>query len=221
MKKFFSLFLVFTTFLLPASFASAHQREVLQIGDKQYLFVIGSLNEPVVVDDKTGVDLRVKLADPVKPSDSASPNAKPVTGLNETLKIELQAGGKKKTLNLEPAYNDPGAYRAAFYPTVATTYAYRVFGTLNNTQVDLLFSCNPAGHPVAPEDAMQTVVSTGVTRTFKAGAFGCPSAKEGFGFPEPSKELATVGDTNMKALWALSTAALVVALGALVKVKKS
>ncbi|HEU5120861.1 MAG TPA: hypothetical protein VFT71_07715, partial [Candidatus Nitrosocosmicus sp.] len=36
----------------------AHQRALFNINGQDYLFVIGSLNEPVSVDDKTGVELR-------------------------------------------------------------------------------------------------------------------------------------------------------------------
>ena len=36
--------------------ALAHQRGLFTIGGKKYLFVVGSMNEPVYVDDKSGVD---------------------------------------------------------------------------------------------------------------------------------------------------------------------
>lgn len=167
----------------------AHERQVFEIGDKTYLFVIGSLNEPVFVDDKTGVDLRVKLADPANPGDSSSPNAEPVAGLETSLKVELIAGDKKKTMALAPAYKDPGAYKAEFYPTLATTFTYRVFGMINEVSVDLMFSCNPTGHPATADDTSRVEVSEGVTRILKAGSFGCPKPKAEYGFPEPSASL--------------------------------
>ena len=36
--------------------ALAHQRGLFTIGGKKYLLVVGSMNEPVYVDDKSGVD---------------------------------------------------------------------------------------------------------------------------------------------------------------------
>jgi hypothetical protein len=44
--------------------AFAHERQLYTIGGQDYLIVIGSLNEPIIVDDKSGVDLRVLTADP-------------------------------------------------------------------------------------------------------------------------------------------------------------
>lgn len=176
--------------------ASAHEHQVFEIGGKIYEFTIGSLNEPVTVDDKTGVEVRVKLMGEVEAGEHHDEGAAheeaagtPVTGLEQTLKVQLQAGGKTKTLDLAPAYNDPGAYRAPFFPTVQTTYTYRLVGTVNNTPVDLSFACNPAGHPRAADDVSRVSLSDGVTRTLKQGAFGCPAAKADMGFPEQSSTM--------------------------------
>lgn len=35
----------------------AHQRQLFTIGDKDYLFVVGSIGEPLYVDQKSGVEL--------------------------------------------------------------------------------------------------------------------------------------------------------------------
>jgi hypothetical protein len=35
----------------------AHQRQLFTIGDKDYLFVVGSIGEPLYVDQKSGVKL--------------------------------------------------------------------------------------------------------------------------------------------------------------------
>jgi hypothetical protein len=37
--------------------AFAHQRQLFTIGDKDYLFVVGSIGEPLYVDQKSGVEL--------------------------------------------------------------------------------------------------------------------------------------------------------------------
>ena len=67
--------------------ASAHENHTYRIGDKVYQINIGSLNEPVVVDDKTGLDLRVEHPAVGKGEPT------PVTGLDQTLKVEIPAGG--------------------------------------------------------------------------------------------------------------------------------
>src|SRR4030095_12528385 len=130
--------------------AGAHENHTNRIGDKTYQFTVGSLNEPVAVDDKTGLDLRVSAI--------AKPGAEgtPVTGLDQTLKVELAAGGKKKVYNIQPAFGQVGAYRTAFYPTVQTTLSYKIFGTVDNIPIDVTFTCNPAGHPRSPRSEEHT-----------------------------------------------------------------
>ena len=40
---------------------------------------------------------------------------------------------------------EPGHYEAAFYPTVQTTYNYRIFGNVSGLPLDLTFTCAPGG----------------------------------------------------------------------------
>ena len=61
-KYTFSIIIIVTatTFVSVLAFyqnAYAHQRQLFTIGNDDYLFVVGSLNEPIFVDDKTGVDM--------------------------------------------------------------------------------------------------------------------------------------------------------------------
>ena len=186
MVKKICIGIIATAFIAAPMSALAHERKVFNIGGTDYLFVVGSLAEPVVVDDKTGLDLRIKIADPKAIGDSNAPGAKPVEGLEKTLKVELIAADKKKILDITPAYKDPGAYKNTFFPTVATTLTYRVFGTINEKPVDLSFTCSPAGHVAGPDETAEVPVSEGVVRKLKAGKFGCPIAKEELGFPEPT-----------------------------------
>lgn len=186
MKRIIAAVLTVVAFIGAPLVAGAHERQVFNIGGTDYIFVVGSLGEPIVVDDKTGIELRVKKADPKAPTDANATGAIPVVDLEKTLKVELIAGDKKTTLDISPAYKDPGAYKNTFFPTIATTYTYRFFGTINDTPVDLSFACNPAGHVAAPEETTEVSVTEGVVRKFKAGQFGCPLAKEELGFPEPT-----------------------------------
>lgn len=206
MKKIvFALFLVMA--LLAAGSVSAHETRVYRIGDQQFQLVVGSLNEPVAVDDKTGVSLSVMRV-----------GAGAVEGLDQTLKVEVSAGDQKKVLDLAPVHGEAGAYKADFIPTVQTTYTYRFFGEVNNTPVDLPFFCNPAGHPASPEDTNSVALSDGVTQTLKRGAFGCPVARADLGFPEEASTYVDVRNdigssktTGMAAL-GLSAVALVLAI---------
>lgn len=219
MKQFAGITLIAAFALMPG-IARAHETQVFEIGGKMYQFVVGSLNEPLVVDDKSGVELQVKdlgahVEGMVHDDGHDHGGGAAVTGLEEALQVELIAGDAKKTLDFAPIYGAPGAYKAPFYPTVATTLSYRVFGTLNDTPVDLTFTCSPAGHVVAKEDATEVEISEGVTRHKKSGAFGCPVEKEGMGFPEPSADIQTLksagGSAGTVAL-ALSVAALIAAI---------
>src|SRR4029078_11637615 len=100
----------------------AHQRALFNIDGKDYLFVIGSLNEPISVDDKTGVDFRAIWPNATNPTDSRANGTQPITGLEDMLKVEILAGDKNLTSNLEPAFGKLGSYESEpYYPTVATT----------------------------------------------------------------------------------------------------
>lgn len=183
-----------TLVMLPLA-ASAHEHQTFTIGDKIYEFGIGSLNEPVAVDDKSGVELSVTLTEPeggTDHDDAVEHEGTPVTGLEQTLKVEVIAGDKKKTLDLSPVYGEAGSYKAVFIPTVQTTFTYRVFGTINNTAVNLSFACNPAGHAKAADWTGSEKISDGVTKIATKGAFGCPGAKEDLGFPEPSSTIVSL-----------------------------
>jgi hypothetical protein len=165
--------------------AFAHQRELYTIGGQDFLIVIGSLNEPIFVDDKSGVDLRVLRADPSNPMNSSAAGASPMEGLEQTIQVEIAAGNKTKVLQLEPAFGEPGAYEAAFYPTVPTTFTYRLFGAINNTPVNLSFACTPVGEAGATANNSTVQVSEGVVRKGVEGGFGCPAPISDAGFPEP------------------------------------
>ncbi|MDR4490471.1 MAG: hypothetical protein R2685_06160 [Candidatus Nitrosocosmicus sp.] len=162
----------------------AHQKALYNIGGKDYLFVIGSLNEPAQVDDKTGVDFRAMYPDPSNPTDSRANGTQPVTGLENSLKVEISAGNKNMTSDLEPAFGELGSYESEpFYPTIPTTYNYRIFGDINGTNFDVTFSCSTGGEAGSVSDNSTVQISQGVERKAIAGGFGCPEDR--IGFPEP------------------------------------
>lgn len=85
---------------------------------------------------------------------------------------------------MEPAYGEVGLYQShTFYPTIATTYDYRVFGDINGTNFDVTFTCNPAGGEAAQPDNSTVQISENVVRKALNGGYGGPG--ERVGFPEP------------------------------------
>lgn len=209
--NFLSLFAVLALCAALPLAASAHERRVYQIGGKDYTFVVGFLNEPVSVDDKAGVDLSVMLGNgaPTMSQDGGmdGPPAatKPMEGLDKTLKVEISAGSEKKVFDFAPAYGALGHYRAIFYPSIATAYTFRIFGKIDNTQIDLLFSCNVSGQAPASDSAM-VQVSEGVMQKSKSGAFGCPAPKIDEIFPAQKVTLAGLDQQTQELATATATA---------------
>jgi hypothetical protein len=62
-----ALVMLLTFLMYSKPLASAHQKQLYTIGKNQYLFVAGFLNEPVYVDDKSGVDFYAYTPDPKDP----------------------------------------------------------------------------------------------------------------------------------------------------------
>lgn len=77
--------------------AFAHQRQLFTIGDKDYLFVVGSIGEPLYVDQKSGVELFAYWPDPSDPVNSQANGTKPIEGLESMLKVDVSAGDKNRT----------------------------------------------------------------------------------------------------------------------------
>jgi len=191
--------------------AFAHQRQLFTIGDKDYLFVVGSLGEPLYIDQKSGVDFSAFWPDPSDPVNSRANGSKPIEGLENMLKVEVVAGDKNKTFDFEPAFMNPGHYEAPFFPTVETTYNYTLFGVINGTNFKATWTCSPAGWTCSPAEREGTLISNNstveispnVTRKSMMGSFGCPQPLSEAGFPEPMmsnqeivKKLAEIGNVT-------------------------
>jgi hypothetical protein len=163
---------------------SAHESRLYSIGNKDYWITIGSIDEPVFVDDKSGAEAFISTADPTNPLDSDANGTKMMEGLEKTLKFEISAGDKKKVFEMEPAWNDPGHYEAVFYPTIETTYTYRLFGTINNVTVSFDFQCQNAEGEGQQENSTKQI-SEGVTQKAQRGGFSCIDSRSDVAFPEP------------------------------------
>jgi hypothetical protein len=63
-----------------------------------------------------------------------------VAGLEDILQIEVIFGPESRILNLRAVRGEPGHYVADLIPTRAGDYSFRVFGTIEGTEVDETFS---------------------------------------------------------------------------------
>ena len=126
-----------------ASPALAHERRT--VGD--YQFVVGFLNEPSLVDQPNSLFLRITLATEATPATEEEEEAggTPIEGAEETLNAEVIVGGGAitKTLELEPAFGEPGVYEGRFIPTAVGDYTFRIFGEINGDAIDESFSSGP------------------------------------------------------------------------------
>ena len=99
--------------------------------------------------------------------------------------MEVSAGYQKKILDFEPDEDDPSHYVATFFPTVQTTYNYRVFGNISNTPVSLMWSCSPLSVGEDTVVSNSTLkLSDNVIRKAVVGGFGCPEPRSDKSFPE-------------------------------------
>ena len=176
--------------------ASAHERQAFEINGEQYLFIVGSLGEPVVVDDKTGTDLRVFKADPNDVGNSSAEGAEPVEGLEESLKVIMSADGQSREMDLATVYGQVGAYKTLFFPTKSTQLTYTIVGELNGVDIELPFTCEFGDHVMSAghDHGQETeILDDNVSRIFQSGSFTCPREKAPLGFPVDS---ASVADTQ-------------------------
>jgi len=168
---------------LPTQFAFAHEKQLVSINGKPYLFVVGSIGEPVYLNDKSGVELFAYTPDPNDPLSEDSNVSKPIAGLEKTLKVEVSAGPANKTLDFEPDEENPAHYTATFFPSAETTYTYTLTGTVDNTPVYISYSCVPGGGEDDDDESSggnntKTKLSQGVIREQMVGGFSCPMPRD-------------------------------------------
>lgn len=123
------LLLALALSLLAPSYVFAHGH--IDVGD--YEIVIGFHNEPAIQGEPNALDLFVTN---VKTSEK-------VSQLEDTLQAELIFGSPKKTLQIEPQWEEEGAYTAYFIPTEAGDYTWHIFGTIDDTPVDISMTSSP------------------------------------------------------------------------------
>lgn len=181
-KNYFSVAVLAIVFLgAGTQTASAHESRSYTISGVPYSFTVGSLEEPIVVDDKTGLDLTI------------SRYGEPFIGAEAQLKVEIASGSNTKVFDLATVYGTTGKYKTTFFITSGDPLAYRIFGTLEGRAIDFLFNCSAAGHAMhAVEDTTTVQVSEGIIRTLARGAFGCPAPKAAYEFPHATADQAAL-----------------------------
>ncbi len=134
-----------------------------------YEFTVGWTNEPALVNQPNGLDLRiVRLAEAGEHTEEEGEHAEgegageaheagePVEGLEESLQAEITYGDQMMPLELRAVFGQPGAYTADVIPTVPGSYIFRVFGEVEGTPVDEQFnSADGEFSDVEPLDALQ------------------------------------------------------------------
>jgi hypothetical protein len=125
------------SFLATTSASEAHERRTVGT----YNFDVGWLNEPAYLNEPNAVDLRVSRA-----SDTT-----PVTGLEQTLKVEVTQAEKKIEVALRPRFNTPGAYDGRLMPTAPGVYSFRIFGTIEGQAVNETFTASDSTFAIINE----------------------------------------------------------------------
>lgn len=110
---------------------SAHEHRT--VADDTYELTIGFLDEPAYVNLKNGLSVRVVTVD----------GEEPVEGLEDTLEAEVIYGDQSMELELEPVFNDPGHYRAIFFPTATGAYTFHLTGEIEGNEIDEEFTSGP------------------------------------------------------------------------------
>jgi hypothetical protein len=122
---------VVTSFMVSTNVALGHERRVIG----PYTFVVGWLNEPAYANTINSLDLTV----------TETTGAKPVEGLEKTLKAEVTFGGiaAAQPLALAARFGLPGHYSGYVLPTRTGDYTFHISGLVGTMNVDEKFESGP------------------------------------------------------------------------------
>lgn len=138
-----AIVLLVTALLLPLTVSLALAHGHTTVGD--YELVIGFKNEPAYQGEPNGLDLSV----------TNTKTGEKVNDLADTLKVELLFGASKKELAIRPQWGKDGAYTADVLPTADGDYTWHIWGTIENTPVDVSMMSGP--ETFGPVKAKSTV----------------------------------------------------------------
>lgn len=127
MKKFLMLFVLLMIWVFSVSVpAFAHEERTVGAYDLE----LGWRVEPAYVGVYNGPEFFVHDAD----SDD------PVTGLEDTLQLQVSFGGQEKMLEFYQVEDDPGHYTADLIPTRPGDYAFTLSGKIGDQDVNETFT---------------------------------------------------------------------------------
>jgi hypothetical protein len=154
-KLALSVVLLISIIAVSISPALAHERREVE----GYQLVFGWRAEPALVGVFNGPELFVYelLED--------GERGEPVSGLADTLSLEISFGPASRALNLREAFGDPGHYIADLIPTRPGDYSFHLTGTINDLEMDEVFtsadgefgSVEPASDIMFPDETMPTI----------------------------------------------------------------
>lgn len=119
----------------------AHESRV--IADGAYTIVVGFMNEPAFAGDKSGLEFWVSETSGATPATGDEAEGAPVEGLEETLQAEVIFGDQTMELPLTAMWDQPGGYYSVFFPTELGDYTFRIYGTIDGTEIDGSFTSGP------------------------------------------------------------------------------
>lgn len=121
-RKRFVLPFVLVGLLLYSQAVFAHTRT--EVGS--YVIVVGWRAEPAIVGERNALVVEV-----------LDQSGNPVNGVDSTLDVEVEYGGRTFRSNLVATPTD-GYYTAEIFPTVRGQYAVRLFGMIEDEDVDVV-----------------------------------------------------------------------------------
>lgn len=120
--------------LIPGLGGPAFAHTIDSVGE--YRIEIGWMNEPVVSNETNAIELFVSKLEPgLKLEEQEFKDG--ITGLEETIKLELVYRSDKITLPFSSDHNIEGKYFAYVTPTVSGFYQANILGTIVDTPISL------------------------------------------------------------------------------------
>lgn len=127
MKKIFIALVVLVTAVLSFAVLPAAAHEPRTVGDFDVEF--GWQTEPAYTTLLNGAEFFIHDA-----------SGAGITGLEDTLQLEVSYGGKSKILKFHTVEDDDGHYIAPIIPTQPGDYSFHITGKVNDTDFDETFT---------------------------------------------------------------------------------
>lgn len=185
-----AVFAAIAALLLAAPIASAHEHR--EVGE--YSLEVGFIEEPALVNQPNGLFLSVTMHGGEESDATAEAGEEdgeegpPVEGLEETLDAEISYGSETMPLELRPIFDQPGVYTADVFPTAPGAYTFRIFGSIEGTEIDESFTSGP--ETFSEIEAVDDIAFPAVTSTDASSGSAAADAQD---TADSARTLAIVG----------------------------